>query len=528
MSTVLEVYQQLCSQALIPPTRQKDVMTALRYLAAAHDSTPDRLPLTRDVESTYKDQLLAYLTGQGKGHSTVRNSIQGVGQFLRAHHQLPQATPIPQTGEKTMRWAVAHKAMGQASPYKHATWLTSSRYVRHLDQWPADLRAPFERYRRLKKDRLRPATLKGHIFALESHVGYLSMTADERLDHLPAEARKKLGLTRYTDDLETITAPPVLSSWDDLFVLSHVQGFVTWHAWRIHTDADAQVRERPPSKPSTLGKLVADVLTYVAETLKRRQDAKSLGAYANKLPQPRKIHNKAAACHSFTFAELERVALGLIDEARRMRLQTMKTVDIRVECPGAMAAGRFQLGLVLMLGWRIPMRARNWCEALLETNLRRVNGGWRFHFEGDELKVATRRGETNVYDIEIPPEVVPYLEEYLTVWRPKLPHADEDRHLLLRLRGGGGMMNPKDLYMKLKVHVYRHTGKRLYPHLLRTLFTSHMLSSGMDINSVAYGLNDTPATVLRAYNELQAGVHQQSLHEGYRRFLTPAHGHGHS
>ena len=39
---------------------------------------------------------------------------------------------------------------------------------------------------------------------------------------------------------------------------------------------------------------------------------------------------------------------------------------------------------------------------------------------------------------------------------------------------------------------------------LRTIFTSSMLSSGMDINSVAYGLNDNPATVLRAYNELQA------------------------
>jgi site-specific recombinase XerD len=166
------------------------------------------------------------------------------------------------------------------------------------------------------------------------------------------------------------------------------------------------------------------------------------------------------------------------------------------------------------------MRARNWCEALLETNLRKVNGAWLFHFEGSELKVARRRGETNVYEIEIPAEVVPYLEEYLNVWRPKLPRADEDRHVLLALRAGGGMLKPKDLYMKLKVHVYRHTKKRLYPHLLRTIFTSSMLSSGMDINSVAYGLNDNPATVLRAYNELQAGVHQQSLHGAYRRALN--------
>jgi hypothetical protein len=525
VSTLLHVYQQLCTDGLLPDNRQKDILTALRYLSSSYDMTPDTLPLTPEVEISYRQQLRDYLTAQRKGHSTIRNSIQGIGQYLKAFHQLQQTLPVPVARPKTPRWAEAHKAMGEASPYKHATWLTSSRYVRHLDQWPADLLTPFEKYRRLKRDQLRPATLQGHVFSLESHVGYLSMTADERLDHLPIEARKKLGLKRYKDDLDTITAPPVLSSWNDLFVLSHVQGFVAWHAWRIHTDTDAKVYERQPSKPSTLGKMVANVLTYVAETLKRTKDARILRDYADSLPMPRKIHNKAAECHSFTFAELEEVALAMMDEARRMDIHTLHNGKGYVECPGGIAAGRFQLGLVLMLGWRIPMRARNWCEALLETNLRKVNGGWFFHFEGDELKIATRRGETNVYEIEIPLEVVPCLEEYLNVWRPKLPRADEDRHVLLALRSGGGMLKPKDLYMKLKVHVYRHTKKRLYPHLLRTIFTSSMLSSGMDINSVAYGLNDNPATVLRAYNELQAGVHQQSLQDAYRRALS-GHGNG--
>jgi hypothetical protein len=82
------------------------------------------------------------------------------------------------------------------------------------------------------------------------------------------------------------------------------------------------------------------------------------------------------------------------------------------------------------------------------------------------------------------------------------------------------MLKPKDLYMKLRVHVYRIGGKRIFTHLLRSIFTSNMLSSGMDINSVAYGLNDNPATVLRAYNELQAEKHTQSLHDAYRRALN--------
>jgi hypothetical protein len=191
-----------------------------------------------------------------------------------------------------------------------------------------------------------------------------------------------------------------------------------------------------------------------------------------------------------------------------------------VEYPGGFAAERFLTGLVLMMGWRVPIRARNWSEALLDTNLRQVRGAWHWHFEGDELKIATRRGHTNILDVEIDPAVVPYLEEYLTVWRPKLPHANEDRHVLLSLRGEGGMLKPKDLYQKLKVHVYRLAGKRIFPHLLRTIFTSNMLTSGMDINTIAYGLNDNPATVLRAYNEFQEGKHQQSLHDAYARALN--------
>ena len=77
--------------------------------------------------------------------------------------------------------------------------------------------------------------------------------------------------------------------------------------------------------------------------------------------------------------------------------------------PGTRPALRFALGLVLMLGWRIPIRRRNWVEALIGTHLVQVDGVWRWHFEGDDLKVGMRGQELNTYDMEIPPEVVPYL-----------------------------------------------------------------------------------------------------------------------
>jgi hypothetical protein len=523
----MEVYHQLCTKELIPKNRQKDVMTALRYLAGAHESIPDRLTLTLDIEANYRDRLRTYLTAQGKHLTrngtpsvTIRNSNQSVGQFLKAYHQMVQTPVIPRMAPRFPTFRQAREGLGPTSPYRHFGWMRRSNYKLPIDQWPSSIAVEFEKYRKQQKDHLRAATINKIILALESYLGYLSLDGDARLDRLPPASRQKLALPRYADDLDMIVKPLVCASWADLFVLDHLRGFVTWHAWRIHTPMDAQVLERPPSRPSALGYMVADEMVRLADSRGRKPHAKALRTYCNDLPKPRKIHNKAAEYHNFSFAELEQIALALMDEARHMGSRP-KHGKHPTLFPGSKGAGRFMAGLVLMLGWRIPLRLRNWCEALLEVNLRRVNGGWRWHFEGDELKVGARRGQTNVYDIEIPPEVVPYLEEYLTVWRPKFPHAESDRHVFLTLRqGGGGMLTSNDLYMKLKVHVYRFTGKRLFPHLLRTIFTSSHLSSGVDINSVAYGLGDTPTVVLGAYNELQAGKHGQSLQESNRRALN--------
>ncbi len=48
---------------------------------------------------------------------------------------------------------------------------------------------------------------------------------------------------------------------------------------------------------------------------------------------------------------------------------------------------------------------------------------------------------------------------------------------------------------------------------------TELFSSGVDLNTIAYGLNDNPMTVVLAYNEFQAGKHQLTLHEANRRAL---------
>jgi hypothetical protein len=535
VSTLMDVYHQLCTEDRIPETRRKNFRTTLRYLAESYDSTPDRLALTPEVESTYRDHLRDYLTAQGKHltkqgkpSSAIRNAIQEVGQFLKAYHELTRTPAVPLAPlphERRVRYDALLQHMGEASPYKHQTSLIASRYRLTREHWPVEIATGFARFRRVKQGRIRDATMESYVHNLETYLGYLAMTGESRLDHLPPESRRKLALKRYQDDLQTITAPPVLSSWDDLFILDHLKGFITWHAWRIHTPADAQVHERPPSTPSTSGHYVAATVQHIATTLKRTKDAKRLKAYLYDLPYPKKLHNKGAAYHTFSFAELEQVALTLINEARHMTIY-LSNHDGPVRYPGCNAALRFQLGLVLMMGWRTPMRARNWCEMLRETNLRKVNGTWWLHFEGTELKVATRRSEPNKYEVEIEPEVVPYLEEFLDRWRPLMPGAAQDRHVFLSRHGGGGMMPPRLLYNQLKIHVFRLTHKRLYMHLLRTIFVSNHLARGVPVNAVAYALNDHPISVQNFYNELQGVQHQQSLREANRQALLHGHGNG--
>jgi hypothetical protein len=516
MPTLLRVYHQLCTDDDLPDKRRKDLLTALRYLAASYDTTPDQLSLTPEIEATYRQRLRDFLTAQDKGHSTIRNAIQGIGQYLKAYHGTVQTPLIPVQRPDVMKTRAAWRELLATSPYQHHGWLYRSRFHLTPQQWPLDIQQGFDAYRHLKRHDQRASTQHKTTQDLMQYVGFLSMSDAQRLDHLPPTSRDKLALPRYRDDLSAITTLPTQPTWIDLFDPAGVEGFVTWHAWRVHTPLEAQVAERPPSKPTTSGLFVANTMALMARTM-AYETASALSAYAKGLDRPHKLHDKSADYHTFSFVELEEIALKLIAESRRMSvcLQSCKAY------PGSGAAIRFQTGLMLMLGWRYPIRSRNWCEALLERNVRQRHGAWQWHFEGEELKIGIRGGQRNVFEVNIDPQVAPYLEEYLTRWRPLLPNSAKDRHVFLSWTGRP--LTAESLRDRLQIQVFRFTQKRIYPHLLRTIFASNHLSAGVDINSVAYGVGDHPLTILIAYNELQAEKHQQNLQEANRLALN---GHG--
>src|SRR5262245_44638098 len=196
-------------------------------------------------------------------------------------------------------------------------------------------------------------------------------------------------------------------------------------------------------------------------------------------------------------------------EARQIEPYHNTRYDVRA--PRCYQAALFSTGLILSMAVRTPMRARNWCEARLGVNLKRGAHGWHWHFAGDELKIGTRAHGTrvNVFDPPVNPAIVPALEAYLDVYRPHLPQAAQDDHVFLSARGGP--LTATALRSRMKIQVYRHTGKRLYSHLIRSLFMTQHLTAGVDINTVAYGMNDVPNTVLQYYNEVIAERHQPIL-----------------
>jgi integrase len=529
VSSMMHVYQDICTRDLFPSSeitdpkkrrqRQSNLKTSLRYLAAACDETPERLSLTEAIEATYQSRLRSVLTAQGKGASTIRNTIQDVGQFLKAYHQLLATPPVPVVKHPEILTRIVRDGMTKDSPDPRAAWLVTSPYWVHLEDWPADVQALWKRYREIKKHRMRESTFTKHLHHLEAYVGYLSMSAEARLAKLPPIVRTKLALHAYKRDREDIIAPPVLSSDKDLFALSSLEGFVTWLAWRRHPDRDAQVKERPPSKPTSLGFALAGVISSMAHHLKRKE-SKRLIQYCNEMGRPEKIHDKKAAYHTFTIDELDQVGHAMITQARQYR--THKGWN---KFPGARAAIMFQRGLILLLGIRTPMRARQWAEALLDDNLKKVNGEWRWDFRGKQLKIAQRGRAQNEYTVPITdPVVVKLLEEYLEVWRQKLPRAHEDRHIFLTDRGA--MLNHATLCAWFKLHVYRYTGKRLFPHLLRTIFTSDAINRGVSRNLVAYLLNDTPQTVDLRYNEVNPGLLEPSMPDAYARLFPKRSGNG--
>ena len=138
-----------------------------------------------------------------------------------------------------------------------------------------------------------------------------------------------------------------------------------------------------------------------------------LQALQKSLPTPKStIAKKMSGCQLSTIRD---IGQQLWPDLKKLTLLS----DSR--STGARYAAQAGISLMLRLWTHIPYRQRNMREMQLGKNLYQdAQGAWRIVFHGDELKVASKRGRPNVFDLPFPLPLVPHLEEYLTHWRPRL------------------------------------------------------------------------------------------------------------
>jgi hypothetical protein len=196
----------------------------------------------------------------------------------------------------------------------------------------------------------------------------------------------------------------------------------------------------------------------------------------------------------------------------------------RQKAPGLNRALQYQRAVILRLMVRIPLRARNFCEMQLGRNLYQDDDHhWHLSFQGEELKKSVRKGRINEYHVDLTtycPEILPQLEEFLTVFRPRMPHATTVSSVFLSR--DGQPYNPVGFSVEMASVVFRRLNKRFYPHLIRTIWASEYIARTGDFTTAALMLGDTVQVVLQKYHEILEKDHQQKASHFLADVLSPA------
>ena len=365
--TFADLLTALEAQGVLPASRAKDCKTSLRYLAAAlgHGAL-DACPVDAACreEATWANALEAHfatLEAQGRTISAVtrrntRNNVRVIFRQAAAHGLL--AAPLPpvllQARPPRLAWRHHQQA---TSPYLRTySPQTSPRHVGlPRAQWPPEIQDGWRAYHAKTGHRLRETTFESYRRRLETYLGYIT--------HICGR-------------------PPV---WEDLFDVELLKAFLRWHGERLQ-------------RPLTIqGRGVVIYVAAMARVLKHPASL-DLAELRNTLKQPAPVHNKRL--HWVTLAELEAVAEACLSEGRA----PLAVQSHPPRYPGARRAARFQLGVILKLLVRIPLRQRNVRELRLGEHLYQDHAGhWWLHFSGSDLKIGERQGRSNTFEVELRP-----------------------------------------------------------------------------------------------------------------------------
>jgi hypothetical protein len=490
--TLTELLTTLHTRGALPPRRLKDVQTSLRYLARAlGHASPEQCTVEAVASldpAAWKARLDTYFLAlpQPPSMHTVRNTRNNLSFLFRqaaAQGLLLPATASPRLART--RKAREQLAVGRSPFAARVRAANASRYALAFADWPPAIRAGWEAYHASRQRKTRAISLNHY--------------------------RAVLG--RYLGFLQTIAAVPL--TWETVFDPARMDQYVGWHCQRAQVRMTRQAFQFPR------------VLHTLAQALHYPQAA-AIAAYAQDLPLPEPMHTKKETW--LTLCEVEQVGCAEVQAAARPILthgwQRLGTPSYAraAQHPGLLRAVQYQRGLVLRLLVRVPLRSRNYCEMRLGQNLYRdAQGHWRLHFQGAELKIDTRKGRVNTYQLDLTalyPEVIPDLERFLTEYRPRLPHADAAPQVFLTRHGRP--FRGTALKQELAACVFTYTEKPFYPHRIRTIWATEFIARTGDFTTAAYMLGDTVQVVLREYQEILDQAHQQKASQVLADLLAGA------
>jgi hypothetical protein len=468
--TFADLFTALTTRGVL--SRAADKKTSLRYLAAALGK-PSLDECQVDAacreEATWAHALETHwrtLGAQGKTISAytrrnTRNDLRVI--FRRAEQCGLLAGPLPAPLLAKPRREAFRRQARETAPYQEIYYPQggSRYYGLPQAQWPPDIVQGWCAYRTSPEVlTLREVTLRAHARRLESYLGYHA--------HI-------CGRT---------------PAWDDLFEVAQIAAFVSWHS------------ARAPGGIRTQAHCIVQTLGAIAVVCKH-PNARKIADYRNALQHPAPLHRKQVH-HWVSLTTLEEVADACIAEAR-----IPVVGDPRIRHPGLRGASAFQRGLILKLLVRVPLRQRNVRELRRDHNLYRDHTGhWQLQFRGAELKIGMRRGQVNEYKLDLSvhaADFIPLLEEFLEVYRPRLPGASTSPFLFLTSIGTPYTMSA--LYHELSENVAMRTGQRFYPHLIRTIWATEFLEDTQDYATAATRLGDTLEVVMKTYYHIDQQEH---------------------
>jgi integrase len=154
---------------------------------------------------------------------------------------------------------------------------------------------------------------------------------------------------------------------------------------------------------------------------------------------------------------------------------------------------RYRDGLMLMLWPSRPVRLRAFAQMQIGNHLRKIGEEWRLIYEGPEMKSG------RPYQVTVPQEVIPFLEEFIADVRPTFPGAKQNNALWISARGRP--LSAQVISRLIGDRTEARSGVRITPHRFRHCAASTIAVFAPSQIGTAVGLLDhsSPKVTYRHY-----------------------------